>query len=120
MGLLTTIPVLLVGILHVYIFVLEAFLWTTPKGMKTFGLSPTFAAQTRSLAANQGLYNGFLAAGLFWGAFHPVIEFGRQVQLFFCACVFVAGVVGGATAKPKIFFVQGIPGLVALVTVLLF
>jgi putative membrane protein len=117
MSILVTIPVLFVAVLHIYIFVLEAFLWTTPRGMKAFGLSHQFAMQTRSLAMNQGLYNGFLAAGLIWGVLHPVVEVGRQIELFFCGCVVVAGVVGGATAKPKIFFIQGVPGLVAWLSV---
>lgn len=114
MALVTTIPALLLSILHVYIFILEAFLWTTPRGHKAFGLKPDFAHQTWTLAANQGLYNGFLAAGLFWGVIHPVPEFGRQIQLFFSACVLVAGLVGAAIANKKILYVQALPGLVVL------
>lgn len=114
MALLAIIPALLLSILHVYIFILEAFLWTTPRGHKAFNLKPDFAKQTRTLAANQGLYNGFLAAGLLWGVVHPVPEFGRQIQLFFSACVLVAGLVGAAIANKKILFVQGLPGLIVL------
>lgn len=117
MSLISSIPVLLVAVLHVYILVLESFLWTTPRGRKAFGLTPAFAEASKTLAANQGLYNGFLAAGLTWGLFHPVQEFGRQIQLFFLVCVAVAGIVGGATANKKIFLIQGVPGLVGIAAV---
>ncbi len=109
---LTAIPTLAVAALHGYILVLESFLWTHPLGRKTFGHSPAFAEQTRVLGANQGLYNGFLAAGLTWGALHGNQTFGREIKLFFLGCVAVAGIVGGLTAKPKIFFVQAVPALV--------
>lgn len=118
MSLLSSALVALISILHVYILVLEMFLWTTPRGFKSFGLTATFAKQTQALAANQGLYNGFLAAGLAWGLLHPVSEIGRQVQLFFLVCVAVAGVFGGATAKPKIFFIQTVPAAAGILAVL--
>ncbi|PTB66119.1 DNA glycosylase [Trichoderma citrinoviride] len=91
-----------VGAIHVYIVVLEMFLWDTPRGHKAFKLAPDFATKTRVLAANQGLYNGFLAAGLFWGLAQPVEEFAAQIRLFFLGCVGVAGVYGAATASRKI------------------
>ena len=111
----------LVGLLHVYILVLEMFMWESPRGRKAFGLTPEFAAQTKVLAANQGLYNGFLAAGLFWalllgGSQSPM---GRPVALFFLGCVIVAGVYGAATASRKIIFVQAVPGAIAMAAVLL-
>jgi putative membrane protein len=90
------------------------FLWDKPKGMKTFGLTPEKAAMTKSLAMNQGLYNGFLAAGLAWGLYAAAFDF----KVFFLACVVVAGVFGAATASRKILWVQALPGLVALGLVL--
>jgi putative membrane protein len=107
------VVVLLVGILHVYILVLEMFLWTTPRGRKAFGLTPEFAAQTKVLAANQGLYNGFLAAGLFWGL--TLGPAGLAVKVFFLICVLVAGVYGAATASRRILFVQAMPAAIGLV-----
>lgn len=102
----------LVAFEHLYFLVLEMFLWTKPLGLKTFGLTPEFAEQTAALAANQGLYNGFLAAGLIWGL--TLKDEGTSVRVFFLVCVVVAGVFGAATASPSILFVQGVPGLVAL------
>ena len=106
MPLLATLPVALVATIHTYIFALESLLWTTPRGLKTFGMTPAYAAQTKVLALNQGLYNGFLAAGLVWGLVHPDVLVGKQISLFFLGCVSVAGVVGAVTVKPKIFGVQ--------------
>ena len=106
------VVVLLVGIVHVYILVLEMFLWDKPTGMKAFGLKPEFAAQTKTLSANQGLYNGFLAAGLFWGLY--LGEPGLSVKVFFLVCVLVAGLYGAATASRKILFIQAIPAAVGL------
>ncbi|WP_139996715.1 DUF1304 domain-containing protein [Paenibacillus paridis] len=108
----------LVAMEHLYILVLEMFLWTSDRARKSFGTTKEFAESTKSLAANQGLYNGFLAAGLFWGLFHPTAEFGYQLQLFFLICVLVAAVYGGITAKKSILVVQGLPALIALVFVL--
>ncbi|MDX9765634.1 MAG: DUF1304 domain-containing protein, partial [Chiayiivirga sp.] len=88
-------------------------LWTTPKGRRTFGLAPEFAQQTRALAANQGLYNGFLAAGLAWGLWLGAEGF--SIRLFFLGCVVVAGVFGAATASRKILFVQALPAALAMV-----
>lgn len=114
---LATALVLLVAVLHVWILVLEMFLWPTTRGRQVFGTTREFATQTRALAANQGLYNGFLAAGLFWGAFadDPV---GHQVTVFFLGCVVVAGLFGGATASRRIIVVQALPAAVALAAVL--
>lgn len=107
----------LVALEHLYILVLEMFLWTKPAGMRAFGLTPEFAEQTAVLAANQGLYNGFLAAGLIWGLF--LKDAGMSVRVFFLICVVVAGVFGAVTAKPSILFVQAVPALVALVVTLM-
>jgi putative membrane protein len=94
------------------------FLWTAPRARRVFGTTPEFARDTRALAANQGLYNGFLAAGLFWGMAHPNPQIGTQIQVFFLLCVLVAGIYGGITAKRSILFVQGGPALLALLAVL--
>ncbi|GGA42308.1 membrane protein [Paenibacillus physcomitrellae] len=115
---ISLILVALVAIEHLYILVLEMFLWTTPRGRKTFGTTPELAEASKSLAANQGLYNGFLAAGLVWGIFHPDAAFGRQIEIFFLICVLVAALYGGATAKRSILLMQGLPALVALLAVL--
>jgi putative membrane protein len=102
----------IVGAIHVYIVVLEMFLWDKPTGMKTFRMTPEFAKQTKTLAANQGLYNGFLAAGLFWGLYLGAEGFA--VKVFFLTCVTVAGVYGSFTASRSILIVQAIPAAVAL------
>lgn len=112
-----TVATGLVAVLHLYIMVLEMFLWDTPKGQKTFGLTPEFAAASKVLAANQGLYNGFLAAGLIWGMLSGTP--GDAVKIFFLACVVVAGVYGAVTSSRKILFVQGLPGAVALALVVM-
>jgi putative membrane protein len=114
---LAHIAVAFMAALHLYILVLEMFLWTTPRGQKAFGLTPDFARATKALAANQGLYNGFLAAGLVWGL--ALGAAGRGVETFFLACIIVAGVYGAATAARKILFIQAVPGAVALALVLL-
>jgi putative membrane protein len=115
---LVTALVVLIGVVHCYFLVLEMFLWTTPFGLKTFGRPREEMEATKVLAGNQGLYNGFLAAGLFWAAFAEGAT-GRELRLFFLGCVLVAGVYGGATAARKILYVQALPGLVGLVLVLL-
>jgi putative membrane protein len=109
------IAVALVALLHLYFLVLEMFLWDKPFGRRTFGLTPEFASASKSLAANQGLYNGFLAAGLVWGLVLGAA--GNPVKMFFLACVVVAGIFGGATASRKILWVQAVPGAIALVLV---
>lgn len=113
---LSSIAVGFVALIHVYILVLEMFLWTRPAGRKAFGLSQEFADQTRVLAANQGLYNGFLAAGLICGLVQG--SSGYAFKVFFLACVLVAGLYGAATASKKILFVQVIPAAIALALVL--
>jgi putative membrane protein len=102
----------LVALIHVYIVVLEMLLWDTPRGRKAFGLTPEFSAQSKVLAANQGLYNGFLVAGLVWGLL--LGEAGFQVKLFFLACVLIAGLYGAATASRKILYIQAAPAALAI------
>ena len=102
-----------VALEHFYFCVLECFLWNTPFGRKTFGTTPEFAAQAAPLAANQGLYNGFLAAGLVWSLAAPE-PFATQLRLFFLICVLVAAVFGAATASRRILVIQGLPALLAL------
>lgn len=114
MKIISNILVAVVALAHVGFLVLEMFLWTGPIGQRIFSMSPDFATQSSVLAANQGLYNGFLAAGLLWG----LIANKRDVKLFFLACVLVAGVYGGITAKPTILAVQAAPALLALLAVL--
>jgi len=111
------VAVLLVAALHAYFLVLEMFLWRTPRGQRTFRTDEAFAERSAALAANQGLYNGFLAAGLVWGALaaDPV---GLQARIFFLACVCVAGLYGAATVNRRIALVQALPGAIALVLVL--
>jgi putative membrane protein len=107
--------VALVAALHLYFLVLEMFLWTKPAGMKAFGLSPEKAADSAVLAANQGLYNGFLAAGLVWGLVHGSPAFAFQIKVFFLLCVIVAGVYGAISVSRKILFVQALPAAIALI-----
>lgn len=118
MSVVASILVALVALLHVYIMVLEMVLWTGPRGQKSFGLTPEFAASTKALAANQGLYNGFLAAGLIWALVHPLPEFAWQIAMFFLACVAVAGIYGAATASRKILFIQTVPAVIAMLAVM--
>lgn len=106
--------VALVVLEHVYFLYLEMFLWTKPKGLKVFKQSLEKAQASQVLAANQGLYNGFLAVGLLWGMLHPNPLIGRQIQLFFLSCVVVAGAFGGATVGVRLFFVQAVPAMIAL------
>lgn len=107
--------VALVAVLHVYFLVLEMFLWQKPLGLKTFRNSPEKATQTAVLAANQGLYNGFLAAGLAWGLLHGAPAFAFQIKVFFLLCVVVAGVYGAASVSRRILYVQAAPAAIALV-----
>lgn len=117
MSLIANIVVGLIALLHVYILVLEMFLWDKPAGLRAFGQTQEAAAATKVLAANQGLYNGFLAAGLFWGL--SLGAGGLGVKVFFLACVLVAGLYGAATASRKILFVQAVPATIGLLLVLL-
>ena len=109
--------VTLVAALHVYFLVLEMFLWQTPFGLKTFGITPEIAASSAVLAANQGLYNGFLAAGLLWALVSYGVIGGRAILTFFLLSVLVAGLYGGATANMSILVFQAAPALVALALV---
>ena len=109
----------LVAIEHIYIMVMEMFLWTKPRTLKVFGIDKAFAEQTKPMAANQGLYNGFLAAGLVFGLLHSNQTFGEQIQLFFLVCVMVAAVFGSMTVKKSILIVQGLPALLAFISVIL-
>ena len=119
MPILTSTLTTLISILHIYILILETILWTTPRGRRAFNLTPEFAEKTKALAQSQGVYNGFLAAGLLWGVVHPDPAFGTQLRVFFLCCVFIAGVFGAATANVRILFVQGLPAFVALLAHLL-
>lgn len=110
---LATGVVALNAAIHVYILVLEMFLWEKPAGLRAFGLTPQAAAMSKTLAANQGLYNGFLAAGLFWGL--SLGAAGQGVKVFFLGCVLVAGLYGAATASRRILFVQALPAALGLV-----
>ncbi|MBU1619281.1 MAG: DUF1304 domain-containing protein [Gammaproteobacteria bacterium] len=117
MALIADLVILLVALLHLYFLVLEMFLWDKPKGMKAFGLTPQKAADTKVLAANQGLYNGFLAAGLVWGLFQGIMHQGAaglDFKVFFLLCVVVAGVYGAMTVSRKILYIQAMPAAVAL------
>ena len=107
----------LVALIHLYIVYLEMVAWDTPAGRKAFGMTPEFSAATRTLAMNQGLYNGFLAAGLIWGLW--LGDSGFAVKVFFLACVIVAGVFGAATASTKILYIQALPAALALAALLL-
>lgn len=109
---IATVLIAVVALIHVYIVVLEMALWDRPQGRKAFGTTAEFAAATKVLAANQGLYNGFLVAGLAWGLW--LGEAGFAVKVFFLACVLVAGLYGAATASRKILFVQALPAALAL------
>ena len=118
MKLVSRIAVALIALLHGYILVLEMFLWQTEHVMGAFGTTPGFAAQSAALAANQGLYNGFLAAGLIWGLVHRRAELAWQIQTFFLVCIMVAGAYA-AMAILSILFIQTVPATIALILVLL-
>jgi putative membrane protein len=111
---IANILVAVVAALHLYFLALEMFLWTKPMGLKTFGNTLAKAQESAVLAANQGLYNGFLAAGLVWGLVHPTSAFGFQIKVFFLACVIVAGLYGGYSVSKRIITVQALPAAVAL------
>ncbi len=118
MTFLSLVLVFLVGALQVYFMFLEMFLWTKPKGLKVFRQSLEDAMKTKVLAQNQGLYNGFLAAGLFWGLFHPDPAVGVQLKICFLLFVLIAGVYGAWTANKKIIYVQALPAAMALIFVI--
>ena len=116
MNTVANIAVALVALLHLYFLVLEMFFWEKPLGLRVFGLTPEFATASRALAANQGLYNGFLVAGLVWGL--SLGSAGDPIKLFFLGCVVVAGIFGALTANRRILWVQALPGAVAIALVL--
>jgi putative membrane protein len=109
--------VALIAALHAYILVLEMVLWETPRARRAFGTTLEFATATKVLAANQGLYNGFLAAGLIWALIAGVTGGGRDIALFFLACILIAGLYGAATAARRILFIQAIPAGLAIIAV---
>jgi putative membrane protein len=117
MSVAANIVIALIALLHLWFLVLEMFLWTKPAGRRAFGLSAEFAQQSKALAANQGLYNGFLAAGLFWGL--SLGSSGLHVKLFFLGCVLLAGIFGGLTASRKILWIQALPAAIGLALILL-
>ena len=116
MNILTTIAISIVIVLHVLFLILEMFLWDTPFGRKTFGLKEEYAKQSAPLAANQGLYNGFLAAGLLWGL---VSTGGFDALIFFLSCIIIAGIYGALTAKRSILFIQALPAAIAIALLIL-
>ncbi len=113
MSIIVNIITAIVALLHTYFLILEMFLWDKPLGLSVFHNSAEFAAQSKTLAANQGLYNGFLAAGLIWGLFA-----GNPVKIFFLSCVIIAGIFGAYTVSKRIFYIQALPALIALVILL--
>jgi putative membrane protein len=110
---LAKIFVLVVAIQHILFMALEMLFWTKPLGMKIFKTTPEFAQASAMLAANQGLYNGFLAAGLLWSLMHPDPAFSRQIAYFFLVCVIVAGAFGALTVSPRILLLQALPAILA-------
>ncbi|MBV2167810.1 MAG: DUF1304 domain-containing protein [Bdellovibrio sp.] len=112
---LENILVVLVAVLHLAFLYLEMFLWTKPLGRKIFRNTPQKAEDSAILAANQGLYNGFLSAGLLWGVFHPDVMVGDQIKFFFLICVIVAGLYGALSVSKRIFYIQALPALLALI-----
>lgn len=117
MSIITNLIIALIALLHIYFLVLEMFLWDKPAGLRAFGQTKEAAAASKVLAANQGLYNGFLAAGLFWGL--SLGAGGTAVKVFFLSCILIAGLYGAATASRKILFVQALPAAIGLALVLL-
>lgn len=117
MSIIANVVVGLVAVLHIYFLILEMFLWDKPAGLRAFRQTREAAAASKVLAANQGLYNGFLAAGLIWGLL--LGEAGTSIKVFFLSCVLIAGLYGAATASRKILFVQAIPAAIGLALVLL-
>jgi putative membrane protein len=115
MNLPANILVAVVALLHLGFLYLEMFLWDKPRGLRTFNMTAEVAKQSKTLAMNQGLYNGFLAAGLIWGLFA-----GDAVKIFFLSCVIIAGIFGALTVSKRIFYIQAIPAILGLLVVLIF
>jgi putative membrane protein len=118
MSMATKVLVIIVALEHLYFLYLEMFAWTKPRTRKAFGLTEEAAETTKVMACNQGLYNGFLSAGLFWSLFAPP-DFGKQLVFFFAGCVAVAGIYGGATVNKRVIFIQAMPALITIVVALL-
>jgi putative membrane protein len=114
---IATVLIAAVALIHVYIVVLEMLLWDTPRGRKAFGTTAEFSARTKTLAANQGLYNGFLVAGLAWGLWLGAA--GLPIKVFFLGCIILAGLYGAATANVKILYIQAVPAGLALLALML-
>ena len=119
MSFVTDIVVILVAMLHIYFLVLEMFLWTKPKGLRVFGQTLEEAKSSATLAANQGLYNGFLAAGLIWSLILTDPMMAKQIKLFFLGCIAIAGLYGGWSVNRRILFVQFGPAVIGLILLLL-
>jgi putative membrane protein len=117
MSIVADLVIALIALLHIYFLVLEMFLWDKPAGLRAFGQTPEAAKASKVLAANQGLYNGFLAAGLIWGLASG--DTGTSVKVFFLCCVLIAGLYGAATASRKILFIQALPAAVGLALLVL-
>ena len=113
-GIFVNVLIIFIALLHFWFFILETFLWQKPYGMKVFKLNAEFAKQSATLAANQGLYNLFLSAGLLWSLFTLDLTQALHLKIFFLSCVLIAGVYGGITASFRILIIQGLPALVVL------
>jgi putative membrane protein len=119
MHIVTVVLLAVIAAEHVYFLYLEMFRWTSPATQKAFGITASFAEESKTLAANQGLYNGFLAAGLIWAIVAgPALQ--RPLAVFFCACVLIAGIYGGVTVTRRIVVIQALPAALCLVSVLVF
>jgi putative membrane protein len=110
--------IVLIGLQHFLFMLLETYYWTKPLGLKVFHLSQTQAEAQKVLASNQGVYNGFIGAGLFWSVLHPDSNFSEQLMIFFLTCVVIAGIWGGITFSKRIIWVQALPALIALLILL--
>ena len=117
MNTILSIIVFLVAVLHIFFLILEMFLWRKPLGLKVFRQTPEKAESSAVLAANQGLYNGFLAAGLLWSLVHSDPQFSMQIQIFFFSCVALAGIYGAFTVSKRIFYIQAMPAILGLVLI---
>lgn len=115
MQIIINVSVFLIALLHLWFLVLEMFFWQKPLGLKAFRLDPIFAKQSAALAANQGLYNGFLSAGLIWSLLTPDFMFAWQLKIFFLGCIVLAGVFGALTVSYKILFIQTVPAVLVLI-----
>lgn len=115
MEILIKILIIIIAILHAYFLLLEMYFWDKPLGLKVFRMNLEKAKETKALALNQGLYNGFLVTGLIWSLIESNLIFSNQLQIFFLSCVLIAGIVGGLSVNKQIFFIQGFPALITLI-----